>query len=201
MLTRRGQKILDGFKFGTFIDLFLSDSAASMAVKGLITFLKLSERLEYGCITLTVHWQRTFKSFYRLTTTIPQLSDQRKTSGAMKHSLLSSEGALQAGLANAVLAHQHEACAKHGLRPIGAGLVICPHCLQTACQNLPRGIIWKHHPRSSSVIFKTFLVVVCTHLIVINKVSPYSLSFFPSLQTKTADHTIYKHAHQIKAQL
>ena len=108
---------------------------------------------------------KDFKSFYRLTTPIPRLNDQRKTSGAMKYSLLSSEGALQAGLADAVLAHQHEACAKHRLRPIGAGLVICSHCIQTACQNLPRGVIWKHHPHSSSVIFKTFLVLVCTHLI------------------------------------
>ena len=31
----KGQKSLNGFKFGTFIGCFLGDGAASMAVKGL----------------------------------------------------------------------------------------------------------------------------------------------------------------------
>ena len=35
MLKQRGQKSLNSLKFGTFIGRFLSDSMASMAVKGL----------------------------------------------------------------------------------------------------------------------------------------------------------------------
>ena len=46
---QREQKSLNGFKFGTFIGRFLSDGAASVAVKGLKT-QELSNTIQYNFI-------------------------------------------------------------------------------------------------------------------------------------------------------
>ena len=43
---RWGEGSFDGFKFGTFIGRFLSDSAASMAVKGLMSQVKVGREIK-----------------------------------------------------------------------------------------------------------------------------------------------------------
>ena len=46
MLMRRGQKLYNDFKFGTFIGRFPSDCAASMAVKGLMSQVMAGQEVE-----------------------------------------------------------------------------------------------------------------------------------------------------------
>ena len=76
-------------------------------------------------------------------------------SESCNHSLLAGEGALEAGLAHAVLAHQHEARAEHGLRPLGARLVVRPHRLQAPRQDLPRGLVCT----KKNIVFHTQLLI------------------------------------------
>ena len=50
MLKRKGQKSLNGLKYGTFIGRFPSDGAANMAVKGLIRHTWEARGIDYTSV-------------------------------------------------------------------------------------------------------------------------------------------------------
>jgi len=71
LMQKRGQKSLNGFKFGTFIGHFPSDGAASIAVKGL--------NINYMCVFLSLSLPGNHQEVQYLTATDQEQSPTRQS--------------------------------------------------------------------------------------------------------------------------